>query len=657
MVPTPPSPTETLPPARRWMVLAVALPAVAALLAYAEVHEFGFVFDDQNALVDSDPLHAGDWRNAAFGKYTSLANRPIACLSFAIDFGLGLGPGAMHVVNLVLHAINATLLFVVVRALLQAPNVRGLLRSDAAMPCAAVAATLWAVHPLNADAVAYLTQRSMLFEGWFALAAMAALLRSHGPTRRLAWQVATVVCTALALASKEEAAALPLLLLLAERAFCVPSWAALRPRWRFHTALAATWCVLLACVALGPKNPTVGYGTNPPVSAFENLLTQAGIVLHYLGAVVWPTDLRGVYDFAVVRTPGPALLPGALLIAALLGTAWSWRRRPWLGFLGAWFFLLLAPTSSIYPILTEPCADRRMYLPLLALVVPAAVAAQRALGTKGLLVAAFVAAGALGWQTRAAARIYRDDAALLTHAAATNDLQNDSFMAGRILGSLAKVLHDQGHHAEAQAATERAMRCEAPGPIEVLNLANLRQEQGRLDESETLLRRLVGLYPDLALAKGNLGGLLVNRSYAFPPAQQEAMLDEAERLLVAAVAQAPRQHEILNTMGVLLHTRGRTAQAVPFLQRSLAQRPDFAMASRNLGIAYAALGKVQDALLVWTPLLPRLPADADLRVLCAEAQRTTGAAAESRRLLQDALRIDPNHGTARELLRQLDGGR
>jgi tetratricopeptide (TPR) repeat protein len=201
------------------------------------------------------------------------------------------------------------------------------------------------------------------------------------------------------------------------------------------------------------------------------------------------------------------------------------------------------------------------------------------------------------------------------------------------------------------------MRCEAPGPIEVLNFANLRQEQGRFDEAETLLRGLVSLYPDLALAKGNLGGLLVDRSYAYPPAQQEAMLDEAERLLVAAVAQAPRQHEILNTMGVLLHTRGRTAQAVPFLQRSLAQRPDFAMAGRNLGIAWAALGKVREALGVWLPLLDRLPADADLRVLCAEAQRTTGAVAEARRLLQDALRIDPNHGTARELLRQLDGGR
>jgi tetratricopeptide (TPR) repeat protein len=219
------------------------------------------------------------------------------------------------------------------------------------------------------------------------------------------------------------------------------------------------------------------------------------------------------------------------------------------------------------------------------------------------------------------------------------------------------VLHDQGREAEAIAATERAMRCEAPGPLEVLNYTNLLQRQGRVDEAEAGLRQLVVQYPDLALAKGNLAGLLLNRSYTVAPPQARPLLDEAERLLTAALAQAPRQHELLNTMGVLLHTRGRTNEAVPFLQRSLASRPDFVMASRNLGIAYGTLGKVREALAVWLPILDRLPADADLRVLVADALRVTGSVAEARRLLQDALRIDPRNTMAREMLQQLDGGR
>jgi tetratricopeptide (TPR) repeat protein len=327
-----------------------------------------------------------------------------------------------------------------------------------------------------------------------------------------------------------------------------------------------------------------------------------------------------MYDVAVVRDLGPAALPGLALLAVLAATALAFRRRPWIGFAGAWFFLLLAPTSSVLPIVTEPCADRRMYLPLLSFVVPLAVAARLRLGARTFCVAAAATAALLAWRTSAVAATYRDQATFVTHAAASNELANGSFLAGRILASHARVLHEAGRTAEAHAAVERAMRCEAPGRAERLALANVRQEQGRIDDAERALRALVRDYPDYPEAMGNLGGLLHDRATGLPPPAAAPLLDEAERWLARAVAAGPRRAEIQNSMGVLLHTRGRTAEAVPFLRRALELRPDFAEAARNLGIAWLVLDRPQDALAVLVPLLERSPGDPLLQQLVAAAR-------------------------------------
>lgn len=124
---------------------------IAGLLAYFGVHEFTFVFDDDNALANNEPLRAGDWWAAAFGDYNSLSNRPLSCLSLGLDFKLGLGPGSMHLISLAIHLANSVLVALVVR-MLAGGNVL----------TASFAATIWAVHPLGVDArrnlgVAYLT--------------------------------------------------------------------------------------------------------------------------------------------------------------------------------------------------------------------------------------------------------------------------------------------------------------------------------------------------------------------------------------------------------------------------------------------------------------------------------------------------------------------
>jgi tetratricopeptide (TPR) repeat protein len=646
-----------------------AVPAIAAALAFGRTLACGFVFDDESAITDHDAILRGDWLAAAFGEHhTPIANRPISCLSFAIDHALfGLAPFGWHLGNVLLHAANAALAFLAVLGALRAERLGaerlGARWSEPIARSLAIA-TLWAVHPLCCDAVAYVTQRSTLWMTLFALAATVATLQSHASGRPRAWQATAVLCTALAMASKEEAVALPVLLILLQRAYSLPSWAALRRNWRFHAALLATWGVLLACVLAGPRNPTVGYATVPRASAWEWLLTQAPIVVHYVRLAFWPDALRGAYDFDVVRGAGEVLWPGLLVLGALAATGLAWPRSPRAAFLATAFFLLLAPTSSVLPIITELAAERRMYLPLLAVVAGTVCLAAQALGLAGapsrarlasgaaLVSCAIAGAAAATWSHVA---VYRDESAFWRDAATKNELSNRGHMTGRILSSWGRVLHAAGDIPGAHAALERAMACASPTPAERLNFANLRREQRRSAEAEAILRGILRERPEYAEAMGNLADLLIEDP---PPAGSPAdaaarRFAEGEALLRRAVELAPRRPVLQNSMGVALFRRGDAAGAVPYLQRALDLDPSLAPARLNLGVALLDLGRPREALATWEPLLATLPHDPDLRVRLAAAHAAAGDRAAAETMLLAALAIAPGHPAATAMLADL----
>lgn len=588
------------------------LPALVAFAAWWQVSSFGFLFDDNNALVDNEALRSGDWWSAAFGACTPLSNRPMACLSLALDFQLGLSPGGMHVVNLLIHAANALLVCAVAREVL---------RGD--LLAASLCACLWAVHPLVGDAVAYLTQRTMLLMASFALLAFLALLRAGRSPRPLRWQALCVAASALTMASKEEAVGLPLLLMLAHRAFCLPTWAAWRGQWRFHLALVSTWAVLLLCVLLGPDNPAVGYAASPHLSAWDWLLTQTQCLSHYVRSVFVPDDLRGMYDFPFLRSVRSAILPGLACLVAVAVTVGLWRRHPRMAFAGSAFFLLLAPTSSFLPLPTEPCADRRMYLPLLSFLVPLTTIALR-LPRPVLVTCLATLTLLLAWRAQSTAAPYRDPAAFFAHAAASNELTNGSFQSGRILAAHSRVLREAGRIEDADAAIERAMQCEAPGPVERMAYAGMLLGRARLDEAERLIREVLAENPDYPEALGDLARVLLERSGTAPPAESASHLSQAEGLLRQAMHLQPRHAEFQNSLAVLLYKQGKPQEALPLIQRALQLRPDYVEARRNLAIALIVLGRPQEALDALQPLLQLSPADPVAPRLAAQARARLG---------------------------------
>jgi tetratricopeptide (TPR) repeat protein len=570
----PPSRTQTTtgPASSAWQTaIPAALVLVSGLFAYWGAWRGQYVFDDVHAIAENRALLSGDWWQAAFGpQHQPLANRPLSCWSLTVDFALyGPGPLGPHATNVLLHLANALLVFVVARRCALAPNLAGRFTAGPATWFATSLAALWAAHPLGADAVAYATQRSTLLAAGSLLLALYGTLRAPAAPRPWRWRALAVVAMAAGMASKEDAVVGPLLLVLCERAFLLPSWPALRARAPFYAAIGLTWSVLAVSVALGPANATVGYRTNIPVSAWQWLLTQADVVLLYARLALWPYPLRGAYDHDIVTHVAAAALPGLAVLAACAGTVVCWRRRPWAGWLGAWYFLLLAPTSSVLPIVTEVVAERRAYLPMLAVLAPVVLAAQRVLGGRRPLAvlapAAVVVALGLVTQTRVA--VYHDAESFWRDADAKRDPASRSFVAGLILVKRGDTLWHAGRTAEAYACYDAMMLCRSPSPIAIGRYAMSLLDRQRPAEAAAVLRRLVRSDPDPE-TDGMLGIALSLWHSADQGRRDDPRLAEAEAALRRAVTAQPQKAHFWSALVEVLGKLGRHADAAAAAQQA-----------------------------------------------------------------------------------------
>jgi tetratricopeptide (TPR) repeat protein len=219
---------------------------------------------------------------------------------------------------------------------------------------------------MQTESVTYVAQRAESLVGLFYFLTLYGFLRGATGTRPMAWYAATVVFCLLGMGSKEVMVSAPLMVLLYDRAFVAGSFReAIRRRYGLYLAIASTW-VLLAGLVLASNNRGGSAGLGSGVNAWTYLCTQFGAIAHYLRLAVWPHPLVFDYGFYLAKTPGE-IVPYAIFIGLLgLGVVVALWRWPKIGFLGVWFFAILAPTSSFVPVKTQTIAEHRMYLPLAA---------------------------------------------------------------------------------------------------------------------------------------------------------------------------------------------------------------------------------------------------------------------------------------------------
>jgi tetratricopeptide (TPR) repeat protein len=300
------------------------------------------------------------------------------------------------------------------------------------MAAALAAAAIWLVHPLQTESVTYIIQRAESLTGLCYLLTLYGVLRTSTASAaggRFGWSAVAVLSCAAGMACKEVMASAPVIALLYDRIFLAGSFrAALRQRWGLYLGLAATWGILAALViSAHGRGGSAGFGQG--VTAAQYALAQTRFVARYLRLCFWPHPLIFDYGPLEAEPPGPLGPAAAVLALVALGTLGLLYFRPRLGFLGVAFFAILAPSSSIVPIVTQAAAEHRMYLPLAAVVLYVGVAGlaigrwllvrithdhgmRRQLGW-GLSAAACTAIVAgLGYQTHVRNRDYRTDVGL-----------------------------------------------------------------------------------------------------------------------------------------------------------------------------------------------------------------------------------------------------
>jgi tetratricopeptide (TPR) repeat protein len=608
---------------------AAALLVLAGLLAWSNSFQGELIFDDIPC-IEENPTIRDLWSLPTVlsppGQGVTVQGRPILNLSLAINYALGgTSTWGYHVFNLAIHLAAGMTLLGVVRRTLLLESFQGRF-TRAATGLALAVALIWTLHPLQTESVTYVIQRAESLAGLWYFLTLYCFIRGLAGPRRRGWQVAAVVACALGMATKEVLVSTPLIVLLYDRVFVSPSFAvAIKRRWPVFAGLAATW-LLLAYLVIGAQGRGGTAGLGGEVTTWQYLLTQGEAIPMYLKLCFWPSPLVLDYGKYLAPVGWHSLAGGGVVLLLLAATLASFRRWPWVGFLGVWFFATLAPTSSFVPVVTQTMAEHRMYLPLAAVAVLVVFTAQALWlrwrgGTRqrkpaiasstdmpaGLVVLGTAIVIVLGSLTWARNRDYRTELAIY------QDTVRKRPDNPRAHNSVGQVLLDQGDIAGAIEAFDRSIALET----------DARAITGRGNALKQL---------------GNL----------------EAALADYDR----AIANDPQFHSAWFNRGVLLAEMGQIDQALADYTQAIELRPESPKPYHNRAALFSQMGRLDDALADYARAIELEPGNADAwysrGTLWARMNRPAEAIAD----LTRAIELDPESSRAhtnRAAVRQQQG--
>jgi tetratricopeptide (TPR) repeat protein len=463
-------------------------------------------------------------------------------------------------------------------------------------------ALLWIVHPLQTESVTYVVQRAESLMGLFYLLTLYCVIR--GVTEG-GWLWLSVLCCLFGMATKEVMVTAPVMVLLYDRTFVSGSFReAWRLRRRLYLGLAATWLLLgWLMVGTAGRGGTAGFGTAVPWWAYA--LTQFRAIAHYLRLSLWPHPLVADYGRMLGGSPPEVafdmVIVGLLFAITLLGL---WR-RPQVGFIGAWFFLILAPSSSVVPVATEIIAEHRMYLPLAAVLAAAVLFLDALLTRIPWLIVCGVAAAGLGFMTARRNEAYRSSLSLWAD-------------------TVAKVPANAGAHN---------------------NFGNLLFEQGSVADAIVQYQEALRLVPEYADAHYNLGLALA----------KTGNLTEAIENYRDALRFRPDDGRFHNSYGLALLRLNRLGAAGQQFEAAVRLDPGLADAHVNLGNVLVQFDREKDAIAEYEQALRLEPGAADVHNNLGVLLVRSGRLPEAEIQFMEALRLLPDYREARGNLERLQG--
>ncbi|MEW5734321.1 MAG: tetratricopeptide repeat protein [Thermodesulfobacteriota bacterium] len=590
--------------------------AVLGATIYAGTLHAPFIFDDTHNILGNRSIRSLSPLSELFfpSQAMGISGRPLVNASFALNYAVsGLAPWSYHAGNIAIHVIAACFLFGILRLMLSEAGPERMFGESRNL-LAGLCGLLWLSHPIQTEAVTYVTNRCESLMGMLLLGTFYFSLKGWRATRRWPWHMLALVCFFLGVGVKEVIAAAPVLVFLYQVAILrVSPGRALRSSPLLYAGFATGLAALFWLLSRG--GTTTALGTSP-YTRWQYFSTQPAVLFHYLFQSFWPNHLCFDWKWPVSGTRD-FVLYGAGIAALLALTVAGLVRRSLAGFAGAWFFLILAPTSSVVPLVKIAC-DYRMYLPLAAVVslaVLSGYAGVRRLGRRmpegsgrsraeaALFILVLLAGFGLAGMSVLRNRVFSSSLDLWADTA-RKDPGNE-----RARISLGKELNIAGKPREAIAEFQAAL---AADPDNYYALSDLASSYMKLGEPEKAL-------------------FFVNR----------------------ALTVHPSVPDIHYAAGNILARLGDMARAERHFATAVSISPYFTLAWLNWGNCRMAAGDPERALALYRKADEIEPGRADVHYNMAMALVRLGRAQEARTEAERALAIDPGYGRATSLLQSL----
>ncbi|MCK4275023.1 MAG: tetratricopeptide repeat protein, partial [Phycisphaerae bacterium] len=386
---------------------------------------------------------------------------------------------------------------------------------------------------------------------------------------------------------------------------------AIRKRWGLYAALIATWAILWASFSQIFDARSAGFGM-VHMKWWEYTLSQFGVILHYLRLSFWPRPLCLDYMWPIAETTEQILLPGAVMAILVGATCWGLWRRPAGGFLGAWFFLILTPSSSILPI-NDLAFEHRMYLSL-AGVITAVVLGGYALGRASLKRLRPSSQGGRLWPKLTASAIVAAIAAAL--GAATYDRNKDYRTEEAIWTNIVR---------------------QRPNNFRAQNNYGLIQfGKGNIDTAIKAYKTALNLNPGYGLSHHNLGKTyLMLRRY-----------DDAMQHLREAIDLSIDNAQVFNDLGFGYFRTGKIDQAIEACRKALSIDPNLDESHYTLALALSRKESFREAIVHYRQAVDLGFRGPDVYYNLALALSRTESYDEAIENYQEAIRMKPDHQKA-----------
>jgi len=612
--------------------LLATLLVLVTLVLYWPAMQCGFVnFDDPDTITANPHVQAGlswagmKWAFCSTEQHAYWA--PVMWLSHELACQLfGLNPWGHHLINVLLHAANVALVFLVFQ------------RITGATWRSLMLAALFGWHPLRVESVAWVTERKDVLSGLFFLLTLLMYARYveqfkvQGPKSKLFYGLA-LLFFALGLMSKPMLVTVPCVLLLLDY------WPLdrLKPSTAWRLGLEKIPFFVLAAVVSVVTFVVQKQGG--AVIAIHNLPLGARVgnalisYCRYLGKLFWPVDLAVFYPHPGYWPLAQMLLAGGLLAGLSMLLFANRHRLPFLLMGWLWFCGMLVPVIGLTQAGGQALADRFTYLPSLGALIVIIWGGYELTRNRRAQVIILSVAGSTAIifclaLTRQQLGYWKDSETLFRHALAVT---KKNFLAHEALGD---TLLKQGQTDEAIRQYQEAIRLRPEDADVHYNLGNALLKQGQTDEAIRQFQEVIRLKPDDSEAHNNLGNALL----------RQGQTDEAIRQFLEVIRLKPDYAEVHNNLAIALARQGQSDEAIRQYQEAIRLKPDYADAHFNLGNVLRKQGRTDEAIRQYQETIRLNPDDADALNYAGYLWTERGENLEQASgLIEKAVKLDPGN--------------